>query len=46
MGDWWAGGSLTRRPKGPFAVFWQRQIGEETLQLQFRRWSKQLRSMM
>ena len=24
----WAGGSLTRRPKGPFAVSWPRQLGE------------------
>ena len=22
--DWWAGGSLTRRPKGPYAVSWPR----------------------
>ena len=26
--DRWAGGSLTRRPKGPFAVSWPRQLGE------------------
>ena len=26
--DKWAGGSLTRRPKGPFAVSWPRQLGE------------------
>ena len=25
--DRWAGGSLTRRPKGPFAVSWPRQLG-------------------
>ena len=26
--DRWAGGSLTRRPKGTFAVSWTRQLGE------------------
>ena len=29
--DKWAGGSLTRRPKGPFAVSWPRQLDEESL---------------
>ena len=27
--DRWAGDSLTRRPKGPFALSWSRQLGEE-----------------
>ena len=27
-GTWWAGGSLTRRPKGPFAVLWPRKLGD------------------
>ena len=26
--DMWAGGSLTRRSKGTFAVSWPRQLGE------------------
>ena len=26
-----AGGSLTRRPKGPFAVSWPRQLGEKNV---------------
>ena len=26
--DRWAGGSLTRKPKCPFAGSWQRQLGE------------------
>ena len=26
--DSWAGGSLTRRPKGPFAVAWHRQLSK------------------
>ena len=29
--DRWAGGSLTRRPKGPFAVSWPRQLGEQNV---------------
>ena len=29
--DRWAGGSLTRRPKGPFAVSWLRQLGEKNV---------------
>ena len=29
--DRWAGGSLTRRPKGPFAVSWPRQLGEKNV---------------
>ena len=37
--DRWAGDSLTRRPKGPFAVSWPRQLGKcnynYKLQLQF-----------
>ena len=27
--DRWAGGSLTRRPKGPFDVSWPRQLGDQ-----------------
>ena len=29
--DRWAGGSLTRRPKSPFAVSWPRQLGESNV---------------
>ena len=29
--DRWAGGSLTRRPKGPFAVSWPRQLGKSNV---------------
>ena len=31
VADRWAGGSLTRRPKGCFAVSWTRQLGEQNV---------------
>ena len=35
--DRWAGGSLTRRPKGPFAVTWPKQLGEQNVTIIIRK---------
>ena len=37
MVDRWAGGSLTQRPKGPFAVSWPRQLSEKNVTIIIRK---------